>query len=266
MKGSTFSQNFAAALACVVAVAAPAFATDSTVNTFDEGYYYNYDEYVSTNASYLTGQITVGQGVDKTVVGYHSFFAFNALIGLDGPITSASLSIQEPAGGYSSTQPSETFNLTAFTGNVTTLTTDTSLISDGSNLGEYSALENGTLVGTAMIGPGNNGTSIHIQLNPDGISFLNSMIGHPFAFGGFLSGVSLANSDTRYLFGGSESLPVTSTVLSLTTASVPEPGVLSLMGIGLVLLLGGAAPRVARRIAGASLRSANSRRFAALGE
>jgi hypothetical protein len=230
--GARFSRRsaismYASALLSLFCIAS---ASAATVNTFDEGYYYNYDQYVATNPSYLTGQINVGSG---TIDGYHSFFAFNALTGLNGPITSATLGIQEPSGGYSSTQTSETLTLTAVpTGDVSTLATD------GTHSGYYNLLASSPTVGTATVTSADNGTTIDITLNATGISYLNSSIGSQFAFGGFLSSIPPDSTDTRFIFGGSENLPVTSTELTVTTSPVPEPGTLSLGCLGLLAIVG----------------------------
>jgi hypothetical protein len=208
-----------------------ASAQTSTLNTFDEGYYYNYDQYVASNPSYLTGQINLGNG---TVEGYHSFFAFNALTGLDSPITSATLAIQEPVGGYSSTQTSEILTLTAFTGDVSTLTTN------GTHPGEYAQLASGPIAGAgdSTVTSADGGTTIYIPLLGNGISYLNSTLGSQFAFGGFLSSIPTGDTDTRYIFGGSELLPVTSTMLIVTTIPVPEPAPFHLGGLGLLSISG----------------------------
>jgi len=220
--------RFGIALAFLSTIAT-ASASNSTVNTFDEGYYSNADLYVATNQSYFAGQFNFGNG---TIVGFHNFFAFNALTGLDGPITSATLNIVEPLGGFTSNQPSETLTLTAFPGDIPTLTTD------GIHLGEFALLANGPVVGQATVTSADDGKTISISLNASGVNYLNSTVGSEFAFGGFLSSVPLSSTDSRYIFASSVNVPLISTQLDITTTAVDEPGTLSLGGVGLVSILG----------------------------
>ena len=208
---------------------AAASASNSTVNTFNEGYFSNADLYVAANQSYFAGQFDFGNG---TIVGFHNFFAFNALTGLDGPITSATLNILEPVAGYTSNQPSETFTLTAFPGDISTLTTD------GVHPGEFALLANGPVVGQATVTSADDGRTVSISLNASGVNYLNSTIGSQFAFGGFLSSVPLLSTDSRFIFASSGNLPLISTQLDITTTAVDEPGTLSLGGVGLVSILG----------------------------
>src|SRR5215467_13391117 len=140
------------------------------VDTEDRGYYYNYDFNDPTNKNYLTGQLNVG-----TVVGFHSFFSFGALSGLDGPITAVTLHLFNPDGGYVSTQASETMNISAFSGNVSTLE------GGGTVSGEYSALASGTVLGSQSVSAADNNAFVDITLNSDAIAFLNSNLGNPFA-------------------------------------------------------------------------------------
>lgn len=220
--------RFGLALAFLSTIAT-ASASNSTVNTFDEGYYSNTNLYAAVNQSYFAGQFNFGNG---TIVGFHNFFAFNALTGLDGPITSATLNIVEPLRGYTSNQPSETLTLTAFRGNISTLTTD------GIHPGEFALLANAPIVGQATVTPADDGKTISISLNASGVNYLNSTAGSQFAFGGFLSSVPLSSTDSRFIFASSSNVPLISTTLEITTTAVDEPGTLSLGGVGLVSILG----------------------------
>ena len=119
------------ALFCIFAVSA--FADTLTVDTAARGYYYSYDFNDSTNQNYLTGQI----GGDTSATGFRSFFAFDALSGLTGPIVSATLNLYNPEGGYSSSQLSELLTISGFSGSVATL------VGGGTVAGEYDALASG---------------------------------------------------------------------------------------------------------------------------
>jgi hypothetical protein len=219
-----------AALFCCFTVSA--WADTLTVDTVDRGYYYNSDFHDTTNKNYLTGQINF----DTSATGFHSFFAFDALSGLTGPIVSATLNLYNPVAGYSSTQATELLNISGFSGNVATL------VGGGTVAGEYSALASGTVFGSQSVSSANDGSFITFTLNADAIAFLNANSGSAFAFGGYLGGLN--NSDTRFVFGGSSSVSAAdgNTTLTIVTASaapsaVPEPKTTGLAVIGLLALL-----------------------------
>ena len=220
--------NTGAALLCFFAVSA--WADTLTLDTVDRGYYYNSDTSNSSNKNYLTGQISG----DTSTTGFHSFFAFDPLSGLTGPIVSATLNLYNPVAGYSSTQPTELLTISGFSGNVATL------VGGGTVSGEYSALASGPIYGSQSVSSANDGSFISFTLNADAIAFLNANSGSAFAFGGHLDGVN--NSDTRFVFGGSNSLSAadgdtTLTIVTASTSPVPEPKTTGLAVIGLLALL-----------------------------
>jgi PEP-CTERM motif len=188
---------------------------DVMVTTTDRGYYYDYDFNDPTNKNYLTGQLNVG-----STIGFHSFFAFNALTGLPGPIVGATLSLFDPVAGYSSTQPSETLTIDGFSGNLAALETG------GTQSGEYNALASGTPFGTQTVGAANDGSFVTITLDAAAIAFLNAHTSTPFALGGYLAGIPPTDTSTRFVFGGSAFVLANdgNTFLTLQTAQpVPEP-------------------------------------------
>lgn len=220
--------NAGAALLCLFTVSA--WADTLTVDTSDRGYYYDSDFSDTTNKNYLTGQISGDVGA----TGFHSFFAFDALSGLSGPIVSATLNLYNPVAGYSSTQPTELLNISGFSGNVATL------VGGGTVSGEYNALASGSLYGSQSVSSANDGSFISFTLNADAIAYLNANSGSAFAFGGYLGGLN--NSDTRFVFGGSNFLSAadgdtTLTIVTASTSPVPEPKTTGLAVIGLLALL-----------------------------
>lgn len=153
---------------------------------------------------------------------------------MTGPIVSATLNLYEPVGGFSSTQLAELLTITGFSGNVATLE------AGGTVAGAYNALASGTVFGTQSVSSANDGSFISIALNADAIAFLNANSGSVFAFGGSLA--DLNNTDTRFLFGGSEAESAldgntTLTVVTSDTAPVPEPKTAGLVMIGLLAVL-----------------------------
>ncbi len=229
-----FHKTFALLLAFAISASAAAI----TVDTSDRGYYYSYDFSDATNKNYITGQINVG----ASTVYFHSFFAFNALTGLTGPIVGATLNLYNPVAGYSSSQPSETLDIDGFSGNVAQLE------AGGTVPGEYAALAAGPLYGTRSVSPADDNSALSILLDSAAIAFLNANSGNPFAFGGYLSGIPASDTSTRFVFGGSAFVIANdgNTTLTVVTgpASVPEPQTLFLAASG---LLGVLIPRKFRR-------------------
>ena len=70
--------------------------------------------------------------------------------------------------------------------------------------GEYDALDSGAVFGTQSVSAANDGSFIIIALDADAIAYLNANSSSAFAFGGSLA--DLDNSDTRFVFGGSNGL------------------------------------------------------------
>ena len=207
----------------------PARADVVVLNTSDRGYYYDYDFNEPTNKNYLTGQI----GDGSTATGFHSFFSFDALSGLNGPIVSATLSLYNPDGGYDSTQASETLTIGSFSGDVATLN------GGGTVSGEYAALGSGTVFGTQSVSAADDNKFVDITLNADAIAFLNANGGSAFAFGGYLAGIPANDGDSRFVFGGSAFIVSndSNTVLTLVTnpvSAVPEPRVAFLLIPGML--------------------------------
>jgi PEP-CTERM motif len=86
----------------------------------------------------------------------------------------------------------------------------------------------GTQVGMAAL-PVSGGQTVSINLNSAGLALLNTSQGGTAFFGGFVPGASLGPGGA---FGGTQGIPVAT--LNLTTAPVPEPSTLLLLGTGLL--------------------------------
>src|SRR5262249_43580851 len=110
--------------------------------------------------------------------------------------------------------------------------------------GEYAALASGTTIGTASVDATTDNAFVNVTINAAGITFLNSHAGSSFAFGGYLAGIPMSDTDTRYEFGASSFMVANdgNTYLTYTTAptATPEPGTIALVGTllaGLILKL-----------------------------
>lgn len=213
------------ALVMLAMSAVPILADTISVNTNDRGWYNNSDFNDTTNKNYIVGQINIG----ATAVGFHDYFSFGSIVVPTGQtIVSATLTLFNPAGGYSSTHASETLTIDGFTGNVATLE------GGGTVAGEYNALASGTVFANKSVDASTDSSFVSVSLNAAAIAFLNANASNPFAFGGYLAGIPAADTDTRFEFGGSAFIVSNdgNSVLTVVTApagAVPEPASVALL-------------------------------------
>lgn len=193
-------------LAAMIVVSAGAQATTTTINATGEGWCSQNNGCNNTSVNHISNTIAgnFGGGGD-----FHNWFAFN--IG-SGTISSATLSIWN-AGSNQSSENSAVYDLHAASG-----------IS-------LAGLINGVSFGSISAGAADTGVShyVNINLNEDGINFLNGNQGNNVVFGG---GVTQGNSVVRF-FGYTGGTPVA----QLTTVSaVPEPETYGMLLAGLGLM------------------------------
>lgn len=139
-----------------------------------------------------------------------------------GQWTSATLNLDEPAGGH--------------VGSVTTFSVYAlGVFPTGlPNTYPFTILGEGTFYGSVTLSTANDGTTVHIALNDAALADILAARGStapPFNIAGVDSGESSNSAD----FGNSSGLHST---LTLTSDSTPEPGSIALMGLGLAALLG----------------------------
>jgi hypothetical protein len=163
------------------------------------------------------------------------------LTALTSEITSASLLLYNPDNalpalkGYVSPDPTETYRLHQVDTAIATLT--------ASNVGAagmqiFDDLGTGTVFGERVVSAADNGTTVAIALNADGIAALNAARGGLFAVGGAIS--TIGSPGAEYVFGFSVAIGNPDLrQLEFETTSVPEPT--------MVVLLGSAAVLAARR-------------------
>jgi hypothetical protein len=219
----------------ILAVAAPASADVFTFDTIQRGWYNNSDFNDPTNKNYIAGQINIG----VEAILFNDFFAFAALTGLNGPTVSIDLILFNPDFGYTSTQASENYQLAGYAGNVA------DLIAGGTVPGTFAGLASGTVYGGGAVSAGDNNTFIDFSLNAAAIAAISAASGE-FAIGGQLTGIPAADTDTRFIFGGTGTVNAADgatylriVVTAPVTSTVPEPGSILLFatGIGATLLL-----------------------------
>ncbi len=190
-----------------------------TINATDTGWYNSSGHHYTWNKNYYLGS------------SYNDFFVFD-LAGVSQPITSASLRLYNPTNGYRSDDGNETLRIFDVNTPISSL-----LIGTGGTAAYYD-LGMGTSYGSVVVDGSDVGSFINIVLNSAALSALNAA-GGLFAFGG-----SLVSADDGYdmLFGWTHlNYNPNFAQLSLQTqatnySSIPEPGLLSLVGLGFTAL------------------------------
>jgi hypothetical protein len=215
-------------LALVVVLTATS-ASAATINAIDSGWYSAAGTHIAQNQNYIAGE---SADDDER----RNFLVFD-LTALTSEITSASLLLYNPDNalpalkGYVSPDPTETYRLHQVDTAIATLT--------ASNVGAagmqiFDDLGTGTVFGERVVSAADNGTTVAIALNADGIAALNAARGGLFAVGGAIS--TLGSPGAEYVFGFSVAIGNPDVrQLELETASVPEPTMMVLLGSAAVL-------------------------------
>jgi hypothetical protein len=156
-----------AAMCLVFFAARPAYAATITLNATASGFYH------SNGTFFASGNYAVGWYPASSPPGeLRDYFVFD-LSGVSGVITAATLRAQNPATGYSSPDPSETWSIFDVSTNLTTLT------SGAGGVGAFNDLGTGTGYGSVTVNLSSNSTNVDVLLNASGLAFLNSAIGRP---------------------------------------------------------------------------------------
>jgi hypothetical protein len=214
------------ALASLLVSSASAVTLD--FSAADTGWYDSFGFHDTANTNYATGQ-----SFDLT----RSFFVFDTLPLFGGTITSATLTLANPAFGYDSPDASETISFYAFGGSIA------SLLDGSAGLGAFDDLGDGTVYGGGTLTASDNGTSLTFTLNADFLTALQAAGGGSIAIGGALTSLDPLNfSFNELVFGfsdGSASAPKLSVEVS-PAASVPDTaataGLLGLAFAGIAAL------------------------------
>jgi hypothetical protein len=220
------------------ALSAAAPASADVINAIDSGWYAETGLHVATNDNYVVGEVA---GLVR-----HNFFVFDLTAVVDD-IASASVQLYNPTNalpalrGYISPDATETFDLYDVSTPIASLSASSAIGPAG--VAVFDDLGTGTVLGQRVVSAADNGTTISLTLNADGLAALNAARGGLFALGGALS--SLGGADNEYVFGFSVALdnPDVRRLEFRTQPAVPEPATLALLGIGAAF----AARRRARR-------------------
>jgi hypothetical protein len=171
--------------------------------------------------SYSLGWFPGGDPINVS----RNFFVFD-LSGVVGPITSATLRLENPASGYVSSDAAETFGVFDVTSPIA------AVITPFSDSAVYTDLGTGTQYGSINVGASANGTIIEIPLNALAVTFLNGASGE-IALGGALTTLALGPSNELLFWGSSNNL---TRELVLETNPVPEPATRLLLAASIAVL------------------------------
>jgi len=183
----------------------------------DRGWYREDGFHESDNENYLTGIFDLtGVRSDR-----NSFFVFD-LVDIQ-VVESASLRLFLPSDGYNSADSDETFSVFDFDGDLT------DLVDGAGGIAAYDNLGDGLNFGSIDIEAANENSFIDIELNADGIAFLNARAGDFAVLGGSITSLNSAvgASGNEFVFGETETVQAPQLLL----VAVPEPSSIALIGL-----------------------------------
>jgi hypothetical protein len=230
-------------IACVnMLVAVVAFMIDCqllsaqtvVINETDRGWYREPGTHFPANPNYFVGDnrgTTCGGGSTcDDFRDYRNFFAFD-LSNVVSPIASAKLALTVPGAGYSSSDPSENYEVHDV------VTSITSLLNGTGGSAAWNDLGSGVVYGNRTMTAADMGTVVEIKLNSSAIAAMNATHGL-FGIGGSLMTLdNLSNDEYVFAFAnvpGDTHIGISELRLTL----VPEPSTLLLLGFGAISLLG----------------------------
>jgi hypothetical protein len=180
----------------------------------DSGWYRDDGFHEVDNENYLTGTFDFNNVRTER----HSFFVFD-LSNIDN-VTNAILRLNLPTTGYNSPDDFETFTLFDFGGSVD------SLINGTGGIGAFDDLGTGVSFGSVDVSLADENSFIDIQLNTDGIAFLDAAVGGTVAIGGAVTTLESTLGD-EWIFGNTGPDPTPTPSLFV---AVPEPSSIALIG------------------------------------
>jgi hypothetical protein len=164
---------------------------ETAVNAVDSGWIELAGFHSATNNSYQVGSPATG-------VFFRNYTTFT-LSSWTPTILSAELRIFNPATGYSSPDPTETYTLFDVSATAAALDT-TRPAGDPTGMAIFDDLGSGTIYGTRTVSSADNNTSVSIPLNAAAVAALNAAIGSTISFGGAITTLGPA---VQTMFNGS---------------------------------------------------------------
>ncbi len=201
----------------------PTMASAQTVEAVeaeDTGWYRDDGFHEIDNENYLTGIFEFASERSER----NSFFVFD--LSGSSELSSATLRLSLPTDGYNSPDTVESFSLFEFGGDVT------SLIDGTGGIGAFDDLGQGISFGSVDISQTDENSFVDIELNSDGVAFLNSSLGGTVAIGGSVTSL-VSTAGNEYVFGETDAglIPIP----TLVTVAVPEPSSIAFIGLAFAL-------------------------------
>lgn len=219
----------ATALKCALAISAlwaaqAASAANVNVDATTSG------TYTESGGSFISGYFVGRCNVCTPTGDFRAFVAFS-LLGIEGPVTSATLRLSMPDIGYSSIDSSEGVGLFDVS------TSLAALVGGTGGVGAFNDLGSGQSLGSTTLSSNSGGTLIDFSLSQNGINYINAALGSSVILG--MAGTTLSSSGTldENLFNNSTGNPDVTRQLMLVTSPVPEPSTLLSLSAGLALLI-----------------------------
>jgi len=186
----------------------------TTLNSTYTGWYDNSGLHGSANPNYAAGLF------------YHDFFVFDLSTVPSGTVIGATLQVFNPTDGYSSANPSQSFDVGSVSTPISTLVA--SAVGAASIFADLSA---GTLYGSQSVSAADSGQWVNISLNSGFRTTIEPLLGSgQIALGGYLG-----EPDYAYIFAASNEGTPANLILEVT--AVPEPSTLALAAFGAASLL-----------------------------
>ena len=202
-------------------------AATITLNFVDSGWWENTGFHIPSIQNYIAGESFRPFAGFRT---FRNFFVFD-LSGVTDPIVGATLRLFNPAGGFASLDPTETYTLFDVSTPIASLTAGgAGMVSIHTDLGS------GTQYGSQIVSAADNGAIVNISLNGNALTALNGASGL-FAIGGAVTtlvspldlelifGITGSSTDVRHL--------VVETLPGPSPGVIPEPSTVLLLGSGL---------------------------------
>jgi len=144
----------------------------------------------STNSNYIAGHSSSGNHL-------RNFFVFD--LGTVSPsILSAQLRVANPPNGFNSVDPTETYTSFDVATPLSTL-----VASGAGQTAIFDDLGTGTPLGSQTVSVADNGQTVTIDLNADGVSYLNAARGSQVALGGAITTLSGTSVQSVFAYSGS---------------------------------------------------------------
>ncbi|MBB4841765.1 hypothetical protein HNP55_000260 [Paucibacter oligotrophus] len=151
-----------------------------------------------SSANFIAGVCGSSDSCSGNDAEYHNYFAFNFNNLFSGPVSSASLVLNQPSNGFITPASSISYTLFDVSGGNPSL---------GSGVALYNDLGSGISYGTVMVTAGSAGSVVTVNFNAAGLAALNTAV----------------SNNTNFYVGGA-------------VAAVPEPATWALSVAGLLLL------------------------------